>query len=182
MRPRASRGTTFLLGALVLCTVVGSGTIAHAQPPAPGDEDAARAVRATLADLAFIAGHGVGELQGGVIEEIWSAPRGDSMMGMFAFTKDGRARFYEFLLIEQTASGPILRLKHFNPGLAGWEEKAEVFSYPLVSLSARRAVFERPDKDTRLTFDATEAGALAVTLDQKQKGVWKSPRFVYQRQ
>jgi hypothetical protein len=169
-----------LVSPIVLAVVLAAGTV-RAQPPAPGAEDAARAARATLADVQFIAGRGVGDLDGGVIEEIWSEPRGDSMMSMFAFTKEGRARFYEFLLIEQTASGPVLRLKHFNPGLIGWEEKAEVYSYPLIGLAPRRAIFERADKDTRLTFDATEAGALAVTLDQKQKGVWKSSRFVYRR-
>jgi hypothetical protein len=166
---------------LLAGALLGATPVLHAQPPAPGAADAARAARATLADVEFIAGHGVGDLDGGVIEEVWSAPRGDSMMGMFAFTKEGRARFYEFLLIEQTTSGPVLRLKHFNPGLIGWEEKAEVYSYPLIGLAPRRAIFERADKDTRLTFDATEAGTLAVTLDQKQKGEWKSSRFVYKR-
>jgi hypothetical protein len=105
---------------IVLAVVLAAGTV-RAQPPAPTADEAGHAARATLADLQFIAGHGVGELDGGVIEEVWSAPRGDSMMGMFAFTKEGRARFYEFLLIERTASGPVLRLKHFNPGLIGWE-------------------------------------------------------------
>jgi hypothetical protein len=160
--------------------VLAAGTV-RAQPPAPTADDAGRAAHATLADLQFIAGRGVGELDGGVSEEVWSAPRGDSMMGMFAFTKEGRARFYEFLLIEQTASGPVLRLKHFNPGLIGWEEKAEVYSYPLIGLSPRRAVFERADKETRLTFEATESGTLAVTLDQKRDAAWKSSRFVYSR-
>ena len=177
LRKPADCGLRFLL---LVIALLGASRPAHGQPPAPSADAAGRAARATLADVAFIAGHGVGALDGGVIEEVWSAPRGDSMMGMFAFTKEGRARFYEFLLIEQTASGPVLRLKHFNPGLIGWEEKAEVYSYPLIGLSPRIAVFERPDKDTRLTFAADE-GTLAVTLDQKRDGVWKASRFVYKR-
>lgn len=136
--------------------------------------------KATLADVAFIAGTGTGSLSGGVIEEQWSAPAGDSMMGMFRYTKDGRAVFYEFLLIEQTATGPVLRLKHFNPGLIGWEEKAEVFSYPLVELQPRRAAFERPDKQTRLTFDGTSGKHLVVTLDQVKNGKRDSSTFVYE--
>jgi hypothetical protein len=135
--------------------------------------------KATLADVAFIAGTGTGSLGGGVIEEHWSAPAGDSMMGMFRYIKSDRVVFYEFLLIEQTAAGPVLRLKHFDPGLIGREEKAEVFSYPLVELKPRRAVFERPDKQTRLTFDGTNEGRLTVTLEQVKNGKHDSSTFVY---
>jgi len=37
-----------------------------------------------------------------------------------------------------------LRLKHFDPGLVGWEEKAQVHSYPLLTWKPNEAVFERP--------------------------------------
>jgi Domain of unknown function (DUF6265) len=148
--------------------------VARAQAPAGKSPE-----KATLADVAFIAGTGTGTLRGGAIEEQWAAPAGDSMMGMFRYTKDGRAVFYEFMLIEQTATGPVLRLKHFNPGLIGWEEKAEVFSYPLVELQPRRAVFERPDKQTRLTFDGTSGRQLIVTLDQMKNGKQESSSFTY---
>jgi hypothetical protein len=146
----------------------------------PDQQTVSAASRATLADVTFIAGRGVGELNGGVIEEHWSLPNGDAMMGMFSYATDGRARFYEFLLIEQTAAGLVLRLKHFNPGLIGWEEKAEVFSYPLIEIGPKRAVFERPDKQTKLTFDGAGDRTLAVTLDQLKDGKWTSSRFVYQ--
>jgi hypothetical protein len=136
--------------------------------------------KATLADVAFIAGKGMGSLGGGVIEEHWSTPAGDSMMGMFRYTKGDRTVFYEFLLIEQTATGPVLRLKHFNPGLIGWEEKAEVFSYPLADLKPRRAVFERPDKQTSLIFDGTRDRQLVVTLEQVKDGKRGAQTFVYE--
>jgi hypothetical protein len=167
--------------ALVL-TVFAAQIQAQAQTPAAAASKAEnKAVdKATLADVAFIAGTGTGSMGGGVIEEQWSAPAGDSMMGMFRYTKDGRAVFYEFLLIEQTATGPVLRLKHFNPGLIGWEEKAEVFSYPLVELQPRRAAFERPDKQTRLIFDGTNGKQLIVTLDQVKNGKRESSTFVYE--
>ena len=35
-----------------------------------------------LQDLAFISGHSRGELDGGVADEHWSEPAGDSMMGI----------------------------------------------------------------------------------------------------
>lgn len=135
----------------------------------------------TLEDLTFISGRGTGNLGGGVIDEQWSLPAGDSMMGMFRYVKDRKAVFYEFLLIEQTAEGPVLRLKHFNPGLIGREEKAEVFSYPLVEFSENRAAFERPDKATRLTFHRKSPDSLSVTLDQTRDGKRTSTEFVYSR-
>jgi hypothetical protein len=171
--PIATVFVRFAASAALAVTLV--QPIVQAQTPASPAPD-----KATLADVAFIAGRGTGSLGGGVIEELWSAPAGDSMMGMFRYTKGGRAVFYEFLLIEQTATGPVLRLKHFNPGLIGWEEKAEVFSYPLVDLKPRRAVFERPDKQTSLTFDGTSGRQLVITLEQVKDGKRGSQTFVYE--
>src|SRR5262245_66458173 len=76
---------------------------------------AAPTSKATLADLSFIAGSWGADWGGGFGEEHWSTASGDSMVGTFRFVKDGKARFYEMMLIEQTEAGPVLRLKHFNP-------------------------------------------------------------------
>lgn len=111
--------------------------------------------RVALADLSFITGLWRADWQGGLGEEHWSASSGDSMVGTFRFVKEGKARFYEFMLIEQAPEGPVLKLKHFNPGLIGWEEKAQVYSYPLIQYRPNTAVFERGDKKSRLTFHRT---------------------------
>lgn len=168
-----------IASAAALSVFVGVGSLASlpVQSPASASTPASKAT--TLADVAFIAGTGTGSMNGGVIEEHWTAPAGDSMMGMFRYTKGGKAVFYEFLLIEQTVTGPVMRLKHFNPGLIGWEEKAEVYSYDLVDVQPRRAVFERPDKQTRMTFDGTSGKTLVVTLDQMKNGVMQSQTFTY---
>lgn len=135
--------------------------------------------KATLAHLAFIAGEWRGELQGGITEENWSPAAGDSMMGVFRYVKNGKAVFYEMLLIETTSSGPVLRLKHFNPGLKGWEEKDEVHSYPLIELRKDRAVFERPDKQTRLIFHRTSETEMSIWLEQTRNGTPSTQEFKY---
>ncbi|MFY9610679.1 MAG: DUF6265 family protein [Blastocatellia bacterium] len=135
--------------------------------------------KASLADLAFIAGQWRGELQGGITEENWSSAAGDNMMGVFRYVKDGKAVFYEMLLIETTSSGPVLRLKHFNPGLKGWEEKDEVHSYPLVELGRNRAVFERPDKQSRLIFHRTSEAEMSIWLEQTRNGKPSAQEFKY---
>jgi len=122
-----------------------------------------------LEDLTFICGHNRGELNGAIIDEHWSEVGGDTMIGMFREIKNGKAQMYEFLTIEQTSPGPVLRLKHFDPGLVGWEEKAQAYNYPLVSWKPNEAVFERPDKTTRLTFRSTSKTTLEVTLERTGK-------------
>ena len=122
-----------------------------------------------LDDLAFICGHNRGELDGMIIDEHWSEVGGDTMIGMFRQIKNGKAQMYEFLTIEQTPAGPVLRLKHFDPGLVGWEEKAQASSYPLISWKPNDAVFERPDKAVRLTFRSTSKDTLEVVLEHAGK-------------
>ena len=135
--------------------------------------------KVTLGDLSFISGLWQAEWAGGLGEEHWSTSAGDSMVGTFRFVKDGKARFYEFMLIEQTPDGPVLRLKHFNPGLIGWEEKAQVYSYPLIEYRQTFAVFERGDKKSRLTFHRTSTDALSVRLEQTTDDKRSSEEFKF---
>jgi hypothetical protein len=122
-----------------------------------------------LTDFAFISGHNRGELDGGVIDEHWSEPAGDSMMGVYRYIKDGKVEMYELLVIEQTVKGPVLRLRHFNPGLVGWEEKGEVWSYPLARFAPGEAVFEGADKRIRISYRDAGHGILESTLERTGK-------------
>ena len=145
----------------VLCAVLGVAQTSKNENKKPA--------QVKLEDLAFICGHNRGESEGTIIDEHWSEVGGDTMIGMFRQIKNGKAQMYEFLTIEQTAAGPVLRLKHFDPGLVGWEEKAQAYSYPLVRWKPNEAVFERPDKATRLTFRSTSKDTLEVVLERAGK-------------
>jgi hypothetical protein len=144
-----------------------------------GQTGASSPSKVTLSDLGFISGLWQAEWAGGLGEEHWSSSSGDSMVGTFRFVKDGKARFYEFMLIEQTADGPVLRLKHFNPGLIGWEEKAQVYSYPLIEYRQTVAIFERGDKKSRLTFNRTSKETLSVLLEQTADEKKSSEEFKF---
>jgi Domain of unknown function (DUF6265) len=162
--------TRFVM-ALLLCAssfIVSSGQV-----------NSANLASVKLTDLSFISGLWRTDWGSGLGEENWSTSSGDSMVGTFRFVKTGKARFYELMLIEQTAEGPMLRLKHFNPGLIGWEEKAQVYSYPLIEYQPRLAVFERPDKKSRLTFRRTSKTTLSVILDQTAEGKQNSEEFKF---
>lgn len=172
MTVRTKTAARFITLVLVVLAIEGANA-------KPASLQSGSVEKATLGDLAFITGQWRGELQGGITEEDWSAPVGDAMMGVFRYVKGGKAVFYEMMLIEMTSTGPVLRLKHFHPGLKGWEEKDEVFSYPLIDLRKDRAVFERPDKNTRLVFQRTSDATMSIWLEQIKDGKPSSQEFKY---
>ena len=98
--------------------------------------------KAHLSDLSWIAGHWKGVAFGGIIEEIWSPPLGDSMMFVFKLVVDNKVAFYEIGHIRQEGESLILRLKHFNGDLSGWEEKDKTVDFKLVKLEGNRAYFD----------------------------------------
>jgi ketosteroid isomerase-like protein len=110
---------------------------------------------ATLADMAWLAGHWAGPALGGESEEIWSDPRAGAMMGMYRLVKDGKIVFYELLTVVEEKGSLLLRLKHFNPDLTGWEEKQKTVDFPLVALSKGAIHFEgmsfHPQGDDTMT-------------------------------
>lgn len=97
---------------------------------------------ATLEDVSWITGHWQGEAFGGITEEIWGPPLGDSMMFVFKLVSEGKVQFYEIGHIQQQGETLVLQLKHFHGSLKGWEEKDETVDFKLVQLEKNRAYFE----------------------------------------
>lgn len=107
---------------------------------------------ASPADLAWFTGSWIGSAGEDTIEEHWSEPGGGTIVGMFRWIKasDGRVRFYELEAIEPEGDGVIMRVKHFDPGLVGWEAQNAAHNFYLVYLESNRAVFyERDEADPR---------------------------------
>jgi hypothetical protein len=88
---------------------------------------------ATLADMSWLAGHWTGEAFGGKTEELWTAPSGPNMAGIYRLVKGEKTIFYEIMVVTEENGSLVFRLKHFNADLTGWEEKNEVRSFPLVA-------------------------------------------------
>lgn len=97
---------------------------------------------ATLNEIKWLAGHWVGEALGGITEEIWSPPLGNSMMGAFKLSKDNAVIFYELVTIVEENQSLILRLKHFNSQLKGWEEKNKTIDFRLVKVTPSKIFFD----------------------------------------
>jgi hypothetical protein len=133
-----------------------------------------------VADLAFLEGKWT-LTDGDVIwDEQWTAPRGDSILGMCRAQNKGETFFYELLTIEQDESGPVMKLKHFRRGLIGREEKGEVVTLPLLSLKENEAVFEQADKQVRLTY-RRKVDELYAALEKWKDGQKRVDEFRYVR-
>lgn len=89
---------------------------------------------AALADLSWMVGTWEGEGLGGIVHEVYSPPADGQMPGHFRSLKNGKAQFYELVMIAQVGATLEYRVKHFNPDMTGWEEKAQVVSFPLVAV------------------------------------------------
>lgn len=113
------------------------------------------------------------------MQEQWSAPQGNDMMGMFRLIQGGKVVFYEFMTFARESSGLTLRIKHFDPGLVGWEEKDESIVFDLEKIGDNRAVFatEKDGEPERLIFER-HLDVLVVTLEKPAKGT-RTP-FRYQ--
>ncbi|HTC23265.1 MAG TPA: DUF6265 family protein [Gemmatimonadales bacterium] len=95
----------------------------------------------TPAALGWLAGDWLGSNGEDPVEEHWSPLRGNTLQGMFRWVKDGKVHFYELIAIEQEGEFVRMRIKHFHPGLVGWEEKDRAHEWVLVRLDGQEAVF-----------------------------------------
>jgi len=120
---------------------------------------------AATADLPWLAGRWTWEGGGRTQEEIWSL-QGDQFAGLFRETREGRSVFFEIMALEPEEGGPVLRIRHFGPGLLrAWEEREAPKAFRLVRASASEAVFEGMGaaEGSRLHYRLTAPDALVIT-------------------
>lgn len=134
-----------------------------------------------LADVAWIAGHWEDRSGGDLSEEVWTAPEGDSMLGMWRLVLGGKARVLELLTLASTEEGVVLRLRHFDPALVAREEKAQAVVLKAVRRVPGGVLFEGPsvgaEGQVRLTYRKAGEDGLAVTLEK----AGKTEEFAFKR-
>ncbi len=129
-----------------------------------------------LENISWISGNWKGEAFGGITEENWSKPSGDSMMATFKLIVDEKVSFYEIEIIREVSNTLILQLKHFNNDLKGWETKDETIDFPLIEVLPSKVVFEG------MTFEKTSDTNMSVFVDMKQKdGSVETIEFKYSK-
>jgi len=128
---------------------------------------------ARIEQVAWLQGSWTGEGLGGEVEETWSAPAAGTMIGSFRMIQDGEVRFYETFIIREEEGTLVLRLKHFNADLTGWEEKGEVVTFPLVEFGQQEVYFDG------LTYRRTDAGLESYVVAKKPDGSRSEFAFRY---
>lgn len=129
----------------------------------------------------MLEGYWIGKIEDDIVEEGWSRPSANSIMGMFKWIKEGKNYFYEFIIIEKINDKIELKIKHFNPDFEGWEEKSDFACYRLVEVSTNKIVFGplNPDEKGRLIYEKPEDNSLVAILEMSQTG--KILKFIFNR-
>ena len=114
-------------------------------------------------DLAWLEGSWQGVGLGGICQETWDKPTGDTMMGMFKLIKEGKPVFYEFFVLLKKEDHIELRLKHFTPDFVAWESKDDFITFKLIKVEGHKALFGG------LTFEKVGDNQLQVYLALKHE-------------
>ncbi len=132
--------------------------------------------KATLDAVSWVSGHWRGEAFGGIIEEIWSPPLGNSMMFSFKLVVKDKVIFYELGGITEKDGTLLLQLKHFAPDFKGWEEKEESEVFELVKIEGNRVYFDN------FTFEKINEKEINLYVVVENKGTPEEVKFNYKRQ
>lgn len=148
----------------------------HTLKLSPGKQSPA----ATIADMAWLAGTWTGEGLGGIVEDAWSQPRNGAMMAMFRLIKNGRPVFYQLRALVEENGSLIMRLKHFNPNMTGWEEKDQTVDFPFVAKEKGVIYFNglsfKPEGE-----GAADALTIYLAIRNRQDGGVREEVFRYTR-
>lgn len=137
---------------------------------------------ADLSVVSHIEGHWKGQFNGGPIEASWSAPEGNNIVGYIRMIRDDKPSLYEIFAFEQTDKGPLVRVKHFKPGLISVEEKEEADTYHFIESRKNEALFEKSDKKVRILYELRKPDVFVIRKGTPKEGAWEfTDLFVFSR-
>lgn len=126
------------------------------------DSDA-KVEKATVSDIEWITGNWAGKGLGGNVTENWTRTGGDRLIGTFSLVKDGKPVFFEFMQLLVEKENLVLRIKHFNPDMVGWEEKDKTVDFKFIKKDKNRVYF------SGLTFEKIGKKKLNIYIAFRQK-------------
>jgi Domain of unknown function (DUF6265) len=151
-------------------------------PTMPVSADSISNSQKSLKELSFMRGTWSGKSESGAyVEESWSGPQDDSMVGHCRFIKNGKTTFLELLEIVNTSAGVVLRMRHFDGDFKPWDEKDEAGDCLFVSTTANEAVFDNNKKEHRVkaTYRKTGAKSLYAAVEDSRDGKTSTYPFKY---
>lgn len=132
--------------------------------------------KANLSQVSWIAGHWKGKAFGGVSEEIWSPPLGESMMFSFKLVSKGKVAFYELGGIREIKGSLLFQLKHFGNDFKGWEEKDETIDAKLIKIEGNRVYFDQ------FTFENVNDQEMNIYVVIEDNGKTEEVKFNYKKE
>jgi hypothetical protein len=138
-------------------------------------DDRSASPSASLSDIDWIQGHWRGEAFGGVTEEVWTPPHGNSMMCAFKLIVKNEVQFYELVTISEENGTLIMRLKHFDGKMIGWEAKDESIDFKLVKISEDKVYFDE------FTFERISDDEMTIYVVIENKDKREEVPFLYTR-
>ena len=98
---------------------------------------------ASIHEFWWMEGHWQGAgIGGNTAHENWLPPTGNTMVGTFVQTDAGGGiQFTEHMYLMDEDGSVVLRLKHFNADLTGWEERDDTTTFRLVAVEPCAAFF-----------------------------------------
>lgn len=152
----------------------------------PAEQAPPQTPKVALESLAFLAGAWEGSMEGDPVEETWSRPRGDSIIGMFRWQHAGRTIMWELLTIKAEEAGPTLRLRHFNADVEPWPSEAEgVAAMKATTLEKDRVVFTNESDKGNLAsceYHCPTADRLVITVSFKPEAGRDALKFELRRE
>lgn len=118
---------------------------------------------ATIAAADWLTGQWSGAGIGGAeAHESWLAPSAGTMVGTFVQENADRTiMFTEHMYLMEHEGSLVVRLKHFNPDLTGWEEKDGMVTFRLLSAEPCALYF------SALTYRCEGEGGMVVAVRMK---------------
>ncbi|MFX0173447.1 MAG: DUF6265 family protein [Candidatus Hodarchaeota archaeon] len=120
----------------------------------------------------ILLGNWYGKIGDDIVEESWSIPVVNSIMGMFRWIKDAKIYFYEFVVIDNVEEKIKLKIKHFNSDFTGWEEKTDFIYYVLKDVTDSKIIFgsDDPNEKGRIIYERPDENTLIAILEMAQTG------------
>ncbi|MEM6698226.1 MAG: DUF6265 family protein [Bacteroidota bacterium] len=154
------------------------GQLCYAQNDLPNTfhlQKAFDSPKASINDVAWIAGHWQGTAFGGIIEEVWTPPLGNSMMAAFKLVNDEKTNFYEVIIISEEDETLVMKLKHFHSDLKGWEEKEEYIEGKLIKIEGQKVYFNG------FTYERVDENHLNIYVVMKEGEQVSEMKFAYEQ-
>ncbi len=119
-----------------------------------------------------------------VVQEYWSAPKGNSIAGICRFIKeDDETTFFELMTVREKKGGVYLTIKHFDGDFKPWPESEEAGDCRLVESKFDDAVFDNENKENHVRISyALKNDKLLSSVETEKGGKKEKFSFEYKRE